>query len=119
MKGVKKVAKPFVNYFISIPIRNNVILGSLKCVGNQYLKEFPKNGKGVTSWKKSHLTICVFHLGETEIENAKILLTECAESIRNNVQEKRHKILYKNPEQQKIIIFLIQKNFKQKKIKKK
>ena len=80
-------SKPRVNYFISIPIRNSEILGSLKCLADQYAKQNPNTGMGITSWLKSHLTVCVFHLDESELDHAKQSLDDCAQQIKISGKE--------------------------------
>ena len=70
-----------VNYFLALRIRNPVILASIKTIGEMYSAAHKFNGKGVTPWQKSHVTLCVFHLPDENVERAKILLDQCAQTI--------------------------------------
>jgi len=77
---MKRAQNP-VNHFLALRVRNPAILASIKTIGGKYSEAHKFNGKGVTPWRKSHVTLCVFHLADENVERAKILLDECAQTI--------------------------------------
>ena len=59
-------------------------LGAIKAVGDIYSVNHPKTSKGITDWLKSHITLAVFYLDESDIEKAKKILSDCAEKIKES-----------------------------------